>query len=957
MGLKWYHILLFTAVIVVAAYFAIPTDTQMGVLEARSGKFDSSRDYLLTSIRNRSADWADIQEYIKATGLLYQHNESVHVLTNYLALHPENQQARHTLIDALIANRQLPEAINYLETEPERTRADNLHLAKLYEMAGRIDDAIALLQVQLNGSTDDYEILKTIVRYQRWRQYVFAEADSLEKMYTMRPDDSTLERLLDIYTWQGKLKPSLKAALEVKNSRTTSAQLLRKARTVFISAGDAPDALALAQRICQQPSALPDDFMVFAQLSDWTGSTDQAVATLQQGLERYPENLAMLRFLASLLFKTQQIQTAADIYEQLAKSTRRPQDWYYAAVMNRDAGHLEKAIDMVKKAGETPEVLRLKATLAYETGDTSTASNTVMQILSSGATNLAADVAYQLQQAAGTNNAAALQIIPTDPVDLLAAQARLAAQQGEYPRAEKLFREYLEERPEDGWGWYELGEVIFNAGGNGLPDMRKALDYLPINGTAQRYALHAGIRDREGRAGEAERLYQDAVQADTNAVDVICDYADFLITHRKLATARRLLEDTRARFPDYLRLQRLYALLLIEQGQYQQALNLLRELYQLHPNDYELEGDLAYAEDVNGHWKNAIQLFRRAAQKSSAIPREADRTAAFRRRELELRKQYYPQLLYTYIQQHSNEEDIRTQVGGARAFLTEKLCLKLRLEEQRFVYEPAEDALRDTADITLAELATEARITDWLTPRLALLRYRVNQQDYNGFGAAIAYSPRPKTGTQFQYLNHYPWLDNIFSLVNAGYFNEWAASIYMREIPYFGLLAQYQRRDYTLDLNNVYAGQSDELYARIEYELLFAPDRTYGIGFAEPRMRYDDSMNLALLPYFAYNYKQHNVPAGFNQVPVTERTSNYRLGIDWFQPINAAWGAHAGAYVGADPDRDISFGNLYGFRAKIMYIVRRRTRLWAMYESSSENLSGLEDGETQYWYIGANHIF
>ena len=946
MGLKWYHITLFVLAICAAAYFAIPSDTQMSVLEARSGRLDESAVYLTESIGREAADWEDIEEFVQRSAGGEYDREATEVLADYMAKNPEQTGIQEMLAGIQLQNRELQQGIITLETLPVRNAEQQTQLTQLYVQAGQLDKAIELLRQDLANNPTDTNLLASIATYQSWLNQPEAEAQTLEQIYALTPAPSLLDRLLDTYIWLGNRQSAKKKADDALLRPNIRPETLRKARTFFISTAEAAHAIQAAEAICSQTNTLFSDYIILAQLQDWTGNTRAAIDTLQQGLQRFPDQLQLTRFLAALYFKEEQFAATSDLLQQVAIRTDEPLDWFRAAISARDAGELQQAVDCLQHVPPSPENRWLRDLLAAETAPPE--ANAVQQLADTDDPQATADFL-------NTNPE-----ILFDPVQQLAQEARRAFQKGDYSKAEKLFSAYLSENPDDGWAWYELGEILFQSGHDGLNAMLKAVHYLPEDGTAPIYILHAATRDRQGRMGQAEALYKKAVQADTNNVDVICDYADFLLRHRKLDASEELIQDALQRFPTYLRLNRLQALVLIERGRYRQAVTLLRELFAEHPHDYELEGDLAYAEDINGNWEQAIEYFNQAALHSSLIPREADRTAAFRRRANELEMVYSPELLYTYHLRRSEAETVDHNVLAGHVELTERIRLQEFYERQQYDYHPAEETEKRSSSLNQVELAAVYSPLTTLRMLGALLPYEQDGDAFIGWRASVDWQLRAQLSLQGRYAHHYPWDDNIFALIYTGHYTEWAATAYIREIPRLGILADYSHKTYDLARPVTTGvqdpGHQEEYGVRLEYELIFSPDRTYGIGFQNGWLAYEDRMNLALLPYVSWRRTQHGASPSFTAVPITHSSENFTIGIDYYQPFTKKLGVYAGIYTGYDPKRDISFGNLYGFRGKLMYIIQNQLRLWTLYEMISENLSGLEDGETHYFYAGANWI-
>ncbi len=1096
------------------AWWCVAPPAEMAVLAARGGRFDAAAGHL----RRQRDPGNAIMEVVNLALARHATAVVVPLLRERLTAAPGDRAARGALVAALLAQRRLNEAVAALEQAPRRERAQQAELAGLYEQAGRLADALAIYQGFLRGTPRDLPWLRRIARLQAWMLQPEQEAATLEKILALQPDRDTGLRLLDLDLWLGNPDRAAQVADRLLRVPDLPLATLRAIRALRVARRDAPGALAVARRACDQPEAEPADFVAAAQLDLWSGQPASAAAALRNGLARFPGDVGLIRYLASIEHQLKDYAGAADNLARVAAATGQDADWVAAAVMNNDAGRRAAAQAILDRllAADPPyaPALWLQGLLALQAGRIDLARDMEQRLarwldshpadararqqhtdlrerLASlepdAAPALASDdpagrLAQAAQSAAETNDLAraeqlwreylaqrpddawawwqladvldragqgsktelrqALAHAPLDgsaeryafharvrekqgrmpeallyyeaafraaPDDvdlacdyanLLRAQgradlaadliaplaaahpdharlgeladlvardrlapllelARAAARSNDLARAEQAYRDYLDQQPDDGWAWYELGETLFQARGSGLAEQEKALDRLPLDGTTARYVLHARVLDRAQRVNDAIQLYEKALQVSSNNVEVACDLADLYLRHRYYRQMADLLDEIDRRQPDYLRAQRLRALLWIEQGRYAAAVKLLRRLHAAHGGDYELEGDLAYAEDRNGNWPESIRLYEDAARKSARVRGEEDRTVAFQRRARQLRRQYEPEFLYTHGYQASDQETIQRDWLAAAVYPARALALAPLLLDERYQYEPPGTGTNRTARLTTLSLRGTWQYAEWLQPWLAGWGYRASGDTAWGAGAGVRWLPQNKIDVRLHYRYRQPWNENEPAVEYAGHYQEIYGSVYARAIRRINLGVDAGRRAYTLQApppdSSADGGLRTEVGARLEYELLFSPDRSVSEGFRERRGESDDAFNLALLPYLAYRQVRHPVDAAFTAVPVTSQSRNYVVGLDYYRPVNAAWGYHLGAYTGMDPDRDLRFGKVYGVRGKILYIFRERWRVWAEYELISETVSGLNEGRTQYLNAGVNY--
>lgn len=1274
MSFKWYHVFLFFAVIIGITLFSIPPDFYMLTLESRSGLVARAQEYINHTISNKPPNWNNLEELLDIFIAQGSSDEVIPMLNDYLAIDPTNIEARVKLSNIWRSKLDIDEAINAMQSPGHLSHPAKMQLVNLYIEGGYLDEARNLLTDMIEEEGEDLLALQDLAQIYRWENAPVKEAAILERLYRIQPDDAVLDRLFDIYMWQEMPDDAARVAAYLLIQNNVNPIIMRNVRNLYINLSDSEKALQAANKLVLSPHATINDYLMLARLYDWTGRSTQAIHVLESGYVKYPENLTVMRFIATLYFANKEYDQAAKWMLQIAEKTDLADDWYAAISLLRDSQRYEEGqkrlnalaygrsdlqflwlgatmaqlgddtelvekyrewfeeyiqahpgdteaqafaqalepsanimtvqqsdlqgddilpvlIDplviaarnaakngdyrrathfyeeyldqnpmdawiwielgnMQKAAGQDgmpamQEAMRLMPldgtaeryalhartainageleqaaallyqamlaapedrTFAYDYVDTlirmeeySKALTTLNQLErvsplnergtqlrqildaeqarplllsareAARAANYAAAIRdmrmylalqpddgwawYELaefQSQYGENatkaRVAALNSLPLDgsaeryalhariraqlhqidkaralyleamvadrenmdiPCDyvefllqnkeLIAAAevldqqdqmhppyrrrqelhsvitaemarplltaARQAVTRHDEAEAIRLYNQYLDLQPLDGWAWNELGEIQYQQDPTQLAALQKALELLPLDGVStELYALHARVREREGNKDEAERLYLEAMDLDPNNIDIPCDYVDLLQRYRHYDKALDLLDDLDERQPPYVRRTNLRALIDIEMGRYKRALDSLRYAFEVYPEDYELEAVLAYAEEINGNWKRAIEHYEGASQKAEVLESEADRVIAFRKRIHLLELQNNPEVLYTYRYKYSELETTETQIVGGQGALTERIRLAEFFAHLYYVYEPKDAAEATVADMDLFNITATWSPYRWITPWFSAFMYTQNEREREmGWAVGTAWQPVNKVSTTFAYRQRVPWDDNVYGVLYDGQYDEISASMYARFFPRVNFSAVAQRREYRAmsapGTSIQDGGTAYEAIARLEYELIFSPEQIYGTGFNEPRFQYEDTMNLALLPYISYRYLKHDIPDGFTAVPITERSAAWTLGLDYYKPFNTRWALHAGVYTGSDPERNLEFGKLYGARAKVLYTFRDHLRFYVLYEMVSETISGLDEGKTHYFYLGVNYIF
>ena len=92
-------------------------------------------------------------------------------------------------------------------------------------------------------------------------------------------------------------------------------------------------------------------------------------------------------------------------------------------------------------------------------------------------------------------------------------------------------------------------------------------------------------------------------------------------------------------------------------------------------------------------------------------------------------------------------------------------------------------------------------------------------------------------------------------------------------------------------------------------------------------------------------------------VPVVDDSVDQRLGLSAAYAFTSRLATTAELYVGFDPARKINFGKLYGFNTRLVYIPVPRMRVYGEFALDSEAATGITEGSTWYYGIGANYKF
>jgi tetratricopeptide (TPR) repeat protein len=210
------------------------------------------------------------------------------------------------------------------------------------------------------------------------------------------------------------------------------------------------------------------------------------------------------------------------------------------------------------------------------------------------------------------------QALQKDPLNrqALLGLGDLRAGKQHYRAAAGLYESYLKEKPEAGWVWFRLGEVTYEAGGDGKPAHERALALVPLTDEPATLAMHARVHARQKEWESAIGLYERALTVGRSDADLACDFVDVLFSAGRTERAERLLMATANRHPQSTRVWRQQAALMMRHARYAEAATILRKLHRRRPQDIGVESDLAFAERLSGRWSAAMQHYDSASARA-----------------------------------------------------------------------------------------------------------------------------------------------------------------------------------------------------------------------------------------------------------------------------------------------------------------------------------------------------
>ncbi len=151
-----------------------------------------------------------------------------------------------------------------------------------------------------------------------------------------------------------------------------------------------------------------------------------------------------------------------------------------------------------------------------------------------------------------------------------------------------------------------------------------------------------------------------------------------------------------------------------------------------------------------------------------------------------------------------------------------------------------------------------------------------------------------------------------------------------------------------------WGGTEWEAGARVDLALMGRPDLSMGGGFLDSAGLPEGPIDCGLGLFAAWRREQYEVDEEF--VAVAPESASERVGVTWRRAVNRHFGLNLEGYFGGDDRREIAWGNLYGWRGRLVFAPSRRLRFWTGYQMDSEATTA-GGGRTNLLELGMNANF
>lgn len=418
-------------------------------------------------------------------------------------LAPDDSTLRLALIRLLVAQNQLPEALEEASALAKPTNATALALVTLGNLHWKIHE-------QNPDAT--------------------ARTAALEAWHRLAPAESTdVPRIAQLAEILGSHGLPDEAAAQWQRIVTLSPDLpepRQRLAEIFLKRGDKQDAAQVLAGMVEGERAQPPNFITLARLQERLEMAEAARATTARGLELFPQNFDLLSLAWRQALDANDAKAVDVLFPNLWANA--PGDFAASEAEKKYAAFLEASgtgrdtlrtlNDALEKGAVAPDQVALLFRLALAQNDEATARKSLANIQGANDAVRAARAGYDFAQAFGSTDdqIAALQgIAEADPrlaTESLRTVARLQAEAGKADAALATLSGLIERSPGDVSLYTLHADIATRTGkiGEAISRLNKAI--LQVDDTTTLRLQLAALLEVQGRTADAEKVLQEAFE-------------------------------------------------------------------------------------------------------------------------------------------------------------------------------------------------------------------------------------------------------------------------------------------------------------------------------------------------------------------------------------------------------------------------------------------------------------
>ncbi len=499
-------------------------------------------------------------------------------------------------------------------------------------------------------------------------------------------------------------------------------------------------------------------------------------------------------------------------------------------------------------------------------------------------------------------------------------------------KAREFYAEYAKRMPSDYYAHYRLGEMA-RAKGDSAEAKKEFEEALRLMDSSLKDPAAKGARARmlalTGDIDESDELFGELLKENPDNIDVANVHIETLIDTKRAKEAEREAERFASKYPESVSIKRNLARAKIDLKKYDDAEIILKELMAQRPDDASLKTDYAYLHYDSGDWSTAGPLFDELAL---IYPESED----IRATQDDIFKLSRPYIIGGF--------DLRW-IGDEKSY--GPYVKYVHPIDSKWKFEADYSIDRNLATIT----GFDSNFSTFTNTVNLLARYKPHRSlelslgpsnQFNGssyvpgaIGGATFDDPvygRADLGLYYNKLFDDPtsalYFDGKEHIVGVTYENTfWDRMI---------LTALYSSIWYRVDGAKTGTGGGDDFGRQdqgggiLQFIVLHKPRIRVGYGFIYTKLHIvnDYTPMIPLIPESEFHSARVAITHEWNKWITTD----------------------VGGFVGADPKRDISMFDLYGFNIANRVKVSKRLELSGGYEYSSESIVN-NVGRYQYFFV------
>lgn len=852
----------------------------------------------------------------------------------YLVMHHIlNEQYFNKLIDItkfIDPNKAIPYfeyRLNYLP----RDYALRQRFVDLYLYLGYTDEAVQQMKILIENNPEEQEYLLQLGRlYQDLREPHLANEIFESLFENGYAGEEVIEDLISYYKFEKQYDKLLNLYRTLISKNLADQDIQRDYAEILMLTNNYIEAIRQFSKLLDSQPQNEEYRIQLARLYEHKGDNKKAIKLIQQGLDTYEmENEEYVLYAARFFADHNDHQKCIACYEKLVglkQDNLQYKKWLADEYL--ETRKFEKATallyDLIQLDPENVDLKFEYASLFWLINDFDRMHQIINEINSNydDTLNIHKDIGkFYFDRGFFDHAIEHLQIefrsAPTDSSTL--RMLGLAYAWNNQPlESKKILRQYHELYQNDYYTHYQMGELLLEEGckESAFKELRTSLALLenvPQNkeSTLVKAKIYALQNNHEAAVQEFNKL----ISKNPDDVSIYNEYAESLLDLKDYELSDHWLHKVLKREPNNYRALRLQSRSYFEQGQYKEAVKLLKQLESLRPDDLGLKLDLADSELASGDWYHSTKTLQRILQAYPKNLPAQERLARLRREQsqavvteyqFEEQSDSFFKQMYNFVFSKATSSMLNFKFLLGEEKYTSK---DVSFEEQSYLNLAVNLLSRYSSELlTLFEAAAQRNRDDW---------------NLSGKGLVRWYLTPSNTFTISSSVNEL-WNDPFVASFFQGRRQSVKSDVNLFLLNRLFLWNRLSYEHHAIDKNNHF-GNAYRSYFQIGYKWRDSPQFSTYYQFYNLR----------------YNYHSQ---ANRNLISIPENETVHYLGAALNQQLTGKFYYELGGSLGFNTDQN---SILYYGTVELEYILLNRIRLRSHFAYGSQSrLTGNEENKT-----------